>query len=183
MTRLKHFDDWGTARFLTFSCYHSLPLLQEDWRKLFVIEHLARLRRSLGIKIYGYVLMPDHMHLVLHPPDGVKLGIEIGKFKALSARAILQEWRIRAESGIAAPTINGAPPTAVRNRAVRTVFWQRRCYDHNCRSRESVFEKIQYCHMNPVRAGLTDSPEKWRWSSCRWYLGLRPVGLEIDPLQ
>ena len=60
------------------------------------------------------------------------------------------------------------------------VFWQRRCYDHNCRSTESVWKKVNYCHNNPVKRGLVSEPDNWIWSSYRYYAGYKQVVLEMD---
>ena len=68
----------------------------------------------------------------------------------------------------------------IRNRVERYVIWQRRCYDHNCRSEESIWEIINYCHNNPVMRGLVDSPEKWEWSSYRHYHDLGNIKIAID---
>jgi putative transposase len=58
--------------------------------------------------------------------------------------------------------------------------WQRRCYDHNCRTPEIVVEKLKYCHDNPVKRGLVNHPEDWPWSSYNWYQGRRDGIFEID---
>ncbi len=71
-------------------------------------------------------------------------------------------------------------PQVRRNAKSRFVFWQRRCYDHNCRTVEAVREKIKYCHMNPVKAGLVNDPLDWPWSSYRHYVGRDDAVLEID---
>jgi putative transposase len=65
----------------------------------------------------------------------------------------------------------------------RFAFWQRRFYDHNCRTEKSVIEKINYCHNNPVRSGLTETPAEWRWSSYRWYNELKGVEIAIDGVE
>ncbi len=49
-------------------------------------------------------------------------------------------------------------------------LWQRRCYDRNCRTEEEVWEKVNYCHNNPVKRGLVSRPEDWQWSSCRSFI-------------
>ncbi len=68
MTRLRHFDYAGTARFITFGCYRNLPFLTNDLPKRLLIEELDRCRVKHGFRQYGYVVMPDDVHLVLHPP-------------------------------------------------------------------------------------------------------------------
>jgi putative transposase len=62
----------------------------------------------------------------------------------------------------------------------RLVFWQIRCYDHNCRTPEIVREKIEYCHKNPVVRGLVSDPAEWSCSSYNWYAGCENVPLSMD---
>jgi len=175
MTRLRHSDDLGTARFVTFSCYRRYPLLNEDIAALSVLNELGAMRAEHNIGILGYVLMPDHVHLVLHPPDGIRLGIVIGQMKARVARAILATW---SDQGIPVPEQLVVKDGGCRKHAL----WQRRCYDHNCRTPDAVREKINYCHNNPVNRGLVSEPGEWRWSSYRWYVGKRDVPLPIDTI-
>ena len=61
-------------------------------------------------------------------------------------------------------------------------FWQAGGgYDRNIIDEKTAWKVIDYIHLNPVRRGLVERPEDWEWSSARWYAGLRPVPLEIDP--
>jgi putative transposase len=164
MTRLRHYDQSGLARFVTFSTYRRIRALEDDQLKQIVVDELKSLRTKHGIKIHGYVLMPDHVHLVLHPPDGQELGRKIGELKSLAAR------RYFAGQGL-------WPDAETR------ILWQRRCYDHNCRNTDSVIEKINYCHNNPVNKGLVTDPGEWRWSSFNWYQGREDCPLEIDSVE
>jgi len=120
--------------------------------------------------------MPEHVHLVVLPPDDALLGIEIGRLKSLTAREMLPILRSQPGQKIDKLSI-------VRNGVKRPAFWQARCYDHNCRTPQTVREKIIYCHKNPVTRGLVDAPENWPWSSYRWYSGLDGVELEIDGIE
>jgi len=173
MTRLRHYDHLGTARFVTFGCYRRYPFLGENFAALLFVEQLAAMRKTTGIKILGYVLMPEHVHLVLYPPDDVRLGVVVGQLKARTALAVLAAW---AEHGVEVPR-----QLIVAGRGWRKhCLWQRRCYDHNCRTPETVREKINYCHNNPVVRKLVDDPGDWRWSSYRWYAGENEVPLAID---
>jgi putative transposase len=161
MTRLRHYDDEGTDRFVTFSCYRRLAGFSDDRPKEILVHYLDIARNKHGFKIHGYVIMPEHVHLVLYPPEGMKLGLVIREIKSLSARQFFSELPV-------------GQPDETR------VFWERRCYDHNCRTRESVIEKINYCHMNPVKRGLVRDPGAWIWSSYNWYDGVSEVPLRID---
>jgi putative transposase len=160
MPKLRHFDNLGTARFVTFSSYRRKRYLLEPGTPELVIAHLKQVGKKYLIKYWGYVIMPEHVHLVLLPPDGVKLGLVIREFKSKMAR----EYFSARASGI-----NGL-----------RIFWQKRCYDHNCRSVETVREKIIYCHNNPVNRGLVAEPGEYKWSSYNWYQGKRDVPFAMD---
>lgn len=159
--RLRHFDDCGAARIVTFKCYRNLPLLSNLSAMNILSSELAIARTKHAFKLLGYVFMPEHVHLVMHPPDGMKLGLVIREIKSRTAIKYFRRF-----------------PTA--RRTDRHVFWLPRCYDHNCRNEEVVREKVRYCHDNPVRRGLVAKPGDWLWSSHNWYQGMRPVPLEMD---
>jgi len=162
-TRLRHYDNLGTARFVTFSCYRRHPYFADEICIRALMDQIRTLREDHAVQLLGYVVMADHVHLVLFPPNGLKLGRLIGQMKGRSARVI-----------------TSLSSNLVRRADGRPAVWQRRCYDHNCRKAETVREKIVYCHNNPVRRGLVSSPDEWRWSSYRWYQGKQEVPLDID---
>ena len=161
MPKLRHYDNEGTARFVTFCCYRNLPFLDSEVAKRLLLEELNRTRRKHGFKLLAYVIMPEHVHLVLHPPDGMPLGLVVREMKSRSAR----RWFAEEMSG---------------RQGDKRVFWQKRCYDHNCRTPEATLEKIRYCHANPVRRGLVAEPGEYYWSSYNCYLGVKDVALEVD---
>ena len=53
-------------------------------------------------------------------------------------------------------------------------MWQPRFFDHALRTGKEYHEKVEYIHLNPVRAGLVGHPQDWRWSSFNEYAGVRP---------
>jgi len=173
MPHLRHHDSLETARAINFSCYRRYSLLQSESEIMPFITELDAARRRHGFYILGYVIMPSHVHLVLLPPAHIQLGRVIGEIKARSAGAILRQWRKNDVHRL-------EKVTRLRNGKIQYSFWQSRCYDHNCRTPDTVREKINYCHMNPVRAGLVADPADWKWSSYRWYHGMDDVVLEID---
>ncbi len=176
MTKLRHYDQLGTARFITFSCFRNLRLLTDRADLTIFLEELQAARRNHDISLYGFVIMPSHVHLVLHPQKKIRLGRVIGEIKSLSGRRILQYWR--KINDLRFPSL-----LTTRRGEKRYVFWQAKCYDHNCRTRNSVLEKINYCHTNPVRAGLVINPQEWEWSSYNCYYGTSRSLLEMDSLE
>jgi len=115
--------------------------------------------------------MPDHVHLVLQPPDKCALGRMIGQMKGRASRLMLR---------VLDHAVDSPPPQHSNG---RPAIWQRRCYDHNCRTIDTVREKINRCHNNPVTKGLVKDPGNWAWSSYRWYRGERSVPMEINGFQ
>ncbi len=117
--------------------------------------------------------MLDHVHLVVIPPVEAELGRIIGDLKRTSARDILDFLRTN-DSALLEELM------VVRDGRLKSVLWQKRCFDHNCRNDDAVKSRIEYCHSNPVKRGLVQNAEDWPWSSCRWYLGIKDVKLRID---
>ena len=173
MPRLRHYDHLNTARLVTFSCYRRHRFLTNDRVMNVFIEHLRELRERYKLTVLGYVIMSEHVHLVLHPPDEVKLGPIVGELKSRSARQML------AEDLVVLP-----PDCRVRKDGrERNCVWQPRGYDHNCRTGDTVLEKINYSHNNPVTRCLVSEPGEWRWSSYNWYMGATDVPLEMDSIE
>ena len=173
MVKLARYDDPGTARFVTFSCYHNYNLLISEFALDTFVKCLESTKQKYSFRLLGYVLMPNHVHVVIVPPNNVRLSRIISEIKSLSGRTILQNWRAK-NYKILSRLLQS------RDGQVRHAFWQRRYYDHNCRTTEKAIEKIKYCHKNPVRAGLVEKPEDWKWSSYRFYYGMDNVVLQID---
>ncbi len=176
MSQLEHFDNLGTARFITFSCAHRWKLLTDPTIISIVLDEIDRARRKYELSLLGYVIMPNHVHLVIHPRVPIAMGAVIGEIKSRSAKRIFVIWK------------------ADDNQLLRRLksshkinshysLWLTKCYDHNCRTVATVREKIIYCHNNPVKAGLVASPGEWIWSSHNWYFGDRSGPLAIDDFE
>ena len=94
------------------------------------------------LHLYGYVVMPEHVHLLLSEPPQDTLADALKSLKQGVSRRLIGD----AEH-----------------------FWQKRYYDFNIRNYPQFVEKLRYIHRNPVKAGLCERPEDWEWSSFRHY--------------
>jgi len=140
--------------------------------------------------VLGYVVMPEHVHLLLSEPQRATLstaiqalklgvsrsldrfGIEPGKAAVPRSRKGGKTW------GTPVPHPPRAPvrhPPVTPNR-----FWQARFYDFNVWTEQKRIEKLRYIHRNPVARGLVASPEQWRWSSFCWYLNGEEGPVQIN---
>jgi putative transposase len=162
-------------RFLTFSCYHRLPLLRNPRIAAAFVDRLARERNRLRFALIAWVVMPDHVHLLLWPAMQVAPVPRILRdLKGPFGRAVLSRW-----SALDAPILGRlAASDGIRH------FWQLGGgYDRNVFSDKEIAEKIDYIHLNPVRRGLAERANDWTWSSARWYAGVREGQLAIDPVR
>ncbi len=173
MVQLKHFDHDGRARFVTFCTHRKLPILTNDTFRMIVVEALDEVRKQSEFRLLAWVIMPEHVHLVIVPSVESKLGPIIGEIKRISARRI-HKLLTAGESDLLSKLI------VVRRGTRKFALWLQRCYDHNCRTDNEIREKIMYCHNNPVRRGLVGSPDNWRWSSHSAYSGQGTSKLKVD---
>lgn len=154
---LKRFYGAGDLHFLTFSCYRRRPYLATAQAKYTFLSVLEQARKRHGFSITGYVLMPEHVHLLVSEPDAITASGVIQVIKQNSSRKLKS-----------AATIEREP------------FWLTRFYDFNVRTEQKLVEKLRYMHRNPVTRGMVESPEHWEWSSFRHYLSGEPGIVEID---
>lgn len=170
---LRHYDHDGRARFVTFNSHRNIPVFTSDIVNQIVVDTIFSVCRERRLRLLAYVVMPEHVHVVLVPPLSAKLGPIIGEMKFSSAMKIHE---LLNEHG--SPVVDRLQ--AVRDGKTKFCLWQRRCYDRNCRTEAEVWEKVTYCHNNPVRRGLVRRAEDWRWSSYCYYQRSDNMLLEID---
>jgi REP-associated tyrosine transposase len=162
---LTRFHHSGQSHFVTFCCYHRRPLLISNQTCRLFESALERVRRSYKLCIYGYVVMPEHVHLLLsEPPEGT-LADALKSLKQGVARRLLTNLPLKPRPGL-----SGTPEH----------FWQKRYYDFNVRSYRQFVEKLRYIHRNPVKRGLCARPEEWQWSSFLHYATGAEGRVEIE---
>lgn len=174
--RLRRREIPGGVRFITFSCQRRLPLLGNPRIADIVVEALEGARLAHGFALFAFVVMPEHVHRLVRPlegPDPVPLDRSLLWMKLSVARRVLPRWR-----KLRAPILD-----RVRDRTNTPRFWQKGGgFDRNVRDEAELTKTIRYIHRNPVERGLVERPEVWRWSSVRWWMGLREGELACDRL-
>ena len=157
------------THFITFSCYHHRQLLITDESCRLVESALERVRRSYRLYVCGYVVMPDHVHLLLSEPQ-IESNPESGLLKPDFGLSGSPDWLSSPQHYTLADAVKSLKQGVAR-RLIEDEehFWQRRYYDFNVRSRPQFVQKLRYIHDNPVKAGLCERPEDWPWSSFRHY--------------
>jgi putative transposase len=148
---LKRFQESAQSHFVTFTCYHRRRRFDSPAVYDLFVQVLEEMRCRFGLRVYGYVVMPEHVHLLLSEPQRGLLADAMHYLKLSFAKRL------------------GAG-----------VFWQKRYYDRNVRDEREFVEKLRYLHRNPVKAGLCNLPEDWRWSSFRHYALREKTVVEIE---
>jgi putative transposase len=110
-------------------------------------------------RVYGFVVMLEHVHLLVSEPDKGRVANAMQSLKIASA---LRTARLREFQGRRSP------------------LWQKRSHDRNVRDYAEFVEKLRYIHRNPVKRGLCTRPEDWKWSSFRHYATGEDCGVEIE---
>ena len=150
---LKRFQKAESLHFITFSCFHRLPLLESPETKNTVEAVLEVTRARHQARIYAYVLMPEHIHLLINEPPSILVAQFLKAFKQITSRKL---------------------------RGPREKFWQERYFDSNIHGEDARSEVIRYIHRNPVKRGLVASAGDYPWSSFIHYAtGLRGA-VEIE---
>lgn len=163
----KVFDTEGDAHFLTFSCFRRLPLLSKERTCQWMLDGIILSRQKNPFDLWAWVIMPEHVHLVLLPHSGVRIASILTTMKqSVSRRAMI--WLKDHSPEFLNQLLDRQPNGKQSYR-----FWQRGGgYDRNLRSTRDVHEKILYVHQNPVKRELVESSQDWRWSSAKaWKTG------------
>jgi putative transposase len=173
--RRRRFDNEHTPRELTFSCYKGYKFLNSGRTRKWFVEALEGARLKWPVDLWAWVLMPEHVHLIVMPREsGVPVGLFQGAVKEQVARKAIQWLEKHAPEWI--PRITAREGARHRRR-----FWQPGGgYDRNIDDLGTLQNMIDYMHLNPVRRGLVQKAVDWSWSSARWYAGIRPVLIELD---
>ena len=147
---LNRYHQTGHLHFITFSCTRKRSILGTPEARTKFVEILEQTRQKYLFQINGYVVMPNHVHLLISEPETSPLSLAIQILKQRFSRT-------RTEDHV----------------------WEPRYYDFNVFTQRKRIEKLRYMHRNPVKAGLVEKPEDWPWSSYRAYASNEPHPVRI----
>jgi putative transposase len=147
--------------FITFSCYRRLPLLKTVRARDVFVREMARVRDEYEFLLVGYVVMPEHVHLLISEPRKGNPSTVLQMLKQRVSKKLRKKQR-RNSAG----QLRLAFSESVEN--LRS-FWQARFYDFNVYTNRKKREKLEYMHRNPLTRGLVKHPREWPWSSWSFY--------------
>ena len=169
--------DPNTFHYTTSVCHGRVPVFTSEKVCDLFIEALAETRRQLPLKLIGYVVMPDHTHLIINPVNR-DISAVMNSLKSASARQII-DWL--KESNYAS-SLRKLALENPKKRGHTHSLWQKDFSSIDLWSPKFIRQKLNYIHLNPVRAGLCEHPAEGKYSSYRAYLPheLGSVPLEMD---
>ena len=150
--RLHRYYGAGYSHFITTSCYQRLPLLRSRGNRDLFLRVLEQVGQRCRFAVAGYVVMPEHVHLLIGEPKRGNPSCVMQAIKQGFARRLLSRWRKAADSQQLA--LWSGPVQRGR-------VWQPRFYDFVVFSEKKRVEKLRYMHRNPVKRGLVLEPEQW----------------------
>jgi REP element-mobilizing transposase RayT len=151
--------------FLTCTVLHWIPVFTRTESVQIVIDSLKYLQNHDNLKLYAYVILENHLHLIASSDD---ISLSMHKFKSFTAKKILE---LLCEHN--AKTILDQFAFYKKSHKDPTAFqiWQEGIQPKMIQSEQMMRERIDYIHLNPVKRGYVDEAVHWRYSSARNYEG------------
>lgn len=154
-----------SPHFLTATINHLLPLFTRTDTVDIVLDSWRYLQQNAGMKIYAYVILENHLHLVASSNN---LSKDMQRFKSYSAKQMIHYLQDRKEKRI-------LEMLALLKRVHKTEctyqVWEEGSHPQLIESEQVMRQKVEYIHQNPVKRGYVDCAEHWRYSSARDYVG------------
>jgi putative transposase len=138
----------GALHFVTGNVNNRRPIFKHDFTCEAFFTQLVSMHQSIGFKLIAFVLMPDHFHLIVNPRDG-KITEWTGALKSLTAKSL----------------VKACPDHWFTKKNNEHQVWQESFKALPLWSNWMIWQKINYIHSNPIRAGLVKSTPDYRWSS------------------
>jgi REP-associated tyrosine transposase len=153
--------------FLTCTVVAWLPVFTRQETVNIVLDSWRFLQEHERLRLYGYVILENHLHCIASSPD---LSKEIGDFKSFTARRIIDYLKTQHASTL----LQELEYYKARHKLTQKhQLWQEGSHPQQIISSEMMLQKVEYMHNNPVKRGYVDEPTHWRYSSARKYAGLK----------
>ncbi|WP_031435345.1 REP-associated tyrosine transposase [Methylomarinum vadi] len=151
--------------FMTATINYWLPLFTRPQTVGIVLDSWRFLQQTAGFRLYGYVILENHLHLIAASED---LNHDMQRFKSYTAKQIIA-YLERQRSGKLLHML--AFFKRAYKQESRYQVWEEGSHPQLIESESVMRQKLDYIHQNPVKRGYVDRPEHWRYSSARNYLG------------
>ena len=162
MSKIKRFNIENRCHFVTTKTFDNAKIFNKEKNVQLFLKVLYEVKEKLNFLLIGFVIMPDHLHLMIVPETRNSISDVMRHIKGRFARLYNQSiWRINSAdyetNKIFYRAGNSSPP--------KRKVWQNSFYDHVIRNRKEFLEKLNYIYNNPVKAKIVAKPEDYKFSS------------------
>jgi len=164
-SRYRIYDD-KAAHFVTCTVLNWMPLFTRPQTSDIILEALRHRQEQNEWKVYGYVILENHLHMIV---ESRKLAVELPRFKSFTARKLIDLLtECHAEHLLQQLAFFRKAHKLDRDYQL----WEEGSHPQIIEKEEVLRQKLEYIHQNPVKRGYVDEAEHWRYSSARNYAGL-----------
>lgn len=155
----------GDAHFWTYSTHNAVPVFTDTACASAMVTELVTSRKELQFRLFAYVVMPEHVHMIIRSPEAayVMEGI-MHKLKRSTSGRVFKELRSRNH-----PFLDRLSHSRKDGRKEPRLWLRGGGYDKNLRGEDAILGAIEYIHLNPVRRGICRFANEYPWSSARPY--------------
>lgn len=170
------------AHFITFAVVDWIDVFTRPSYKQIVIDSLIYCRNEKGLRIHGWCLMTNHIHLVISARQEKNLSDILRDFKKFTAKTILKDLETNNKESRRKWILWMFKQAGSRNSNNQVYqFWRQDNRPMEITSNEFFTQKMNYVHFNPVKEGFCELPEQYPYSSARWYKERKGL-LEMDEI-
>lgn len=170
-------NDQRELHYLTFQVVRWIDIFSRQVYRDIIVDNLAFCQRQKGLEIYAFVIMSNHVHLLVRSPE-VDLSKTVGEFKSYTAKKILEAICTETESRREWMLNLFEFSAKQHKRNERYQIWTHENHAEILYSPSFIRQKVNYIHDNPVRAGIVEYAHEYLYSSARKYAGL-PCLLDV----
>jgi putative transposase len=167
--------------FISGSVYRRIPIFRNANASDIFLQTLEAYRRKYGFLILGYVLMPDHYHLLVWFPETGRFVDFLRDFKSFVGRRII-DWLKEAKLNRLLAQFRVEHP-GKRRRDAKYCVLQYNNYIKAVLTPEGLWKTLEYIHVNPVKEGLASAPEDFALSSAGDYIGRKSKIVEVERMR
>ncbi len=182
LRRPRHYYESGAIYFITTNTLDWKPIFREDSNKLLLLDDFKFYRRKFKYKLFFYVIMPNHFHWVIQPSQE---DFESFKRDQIDHQKKYQDSPENYYLSKIMEDLERHCAFAINQRenAQGRAIWQEGFWDERIHDEKALNSIADYIHNNPVKGGLVDTADEYRFSSYRnWYLGDNSL-IELDQME
>lgn len=166
----------GSIFYITGNVYNRLCIFKRPSFIIPIIDSLNYYRYQYACKLIGYVIMPDHIHLLIWPQDAKIVTDFMRDFKRFTSGRITRQAKVQGKK----EWIECFEQAGSKTERAEYKVWQDSFWEQNIYTEDFLKQKLNYIHLNPIRAGIVKDVGDYPYSSYRNYYADDHQLIEID---